>query len=458
MSLPAVTPRRGNNPSTDPGRLARLYGTPAGSTPRSSAPAPPAQTARRPRPPAEVTTWWDAPDMKPVPPSKSPEPPPSRRPRRLGQQVAAPAMDYRSSVLEERMLLTAVKRRRNELVGGSSTGSGKGLLTAGSTGSALSTASRPDPWEEALQERHAELRAELTRSRDLVGGSGSSTSAASVQRWLSAKRREMQLPGGGGQGKDQLDRVMYFLETGRQAVAKGDGSGVLIDDIMAAFESQKQRHRINSRWAEAIERSNRDLQYISKYRQRERQREVVPPSRERQGPSRGAERDLVTSRESVKSQDSGSALPSAGPSIEGAASAEGDVAPSTPRSTQPDGTDAKNRHQTHTFGSSRRVVVPFEDQIKEEQAAMAAELARAKAERSKTKEEKQQSLEEEARARKAAHDSEMLGKCVRCLQSLSYGHKGQDPRKLFTLYDRDNSGELDFVRSARPGPQLSLLV
>jgi len=30
------------------------------------------------------------------------------------------------------------------------------------------------------------------------------------------------------------------------------------------------------------------------------------------------------------------------------------------------------------------------------------------------------------------------------LQSLSYGPKGQDPKKLFSHYDRDNSGHLDF--------------
>ena len=28
------------------------------------------------------------------------------------------------------------------------------------------------------------------------------------------------------------------------------------------------------------------------------------------------------------------------------------------------------------------------------------------------------------------------------LRGLSYGDKGQDPRKLFSLYDKDNSGEL----------------
>ena len=32
----------------------------------------------------------------------------------------------------------------------------------------------------------------------------------------------------------------------------------------------------------------------------------------------------------------------------------------------------------------------------------------------------------------------------RKLQSLSYGSKGQDPHKLFSHYDRDNSGHLDF--------------
>ena len=41
--------------------------------------------------------------------------------------------------------------------------------------------------------------------------------------------------------------------------------------------------------------------------------------------------------------------------------------------------------------------------------------------------------------------SEELQALKRKLQSLSYGIKGQDPRKLFGHYDRDNSGLLDFA-------------
>ena len=47
-----------------------------------------------------------------------------------------------------------------------------------------------------------------------------------------------------------------------------------------------------------------------------------------------------------------------------------------------------------------------------------------------------------AKARAAVDDD--LSAAKKKLQSLSYGPKGQDPKKLFSHYDRDNSGHLDF--------------
>lgn len=51
-----------------------------------------------------------------------------------------------------------------------------------------------------------------------------------------------------------------------------------------------------------------------------------------------------------------------------------------------------------------------------------------------------------------------LSQAKRKLQSLSYGTKGQDPSKLLDLYDRDNSGNLDygeFVAAVRKGGKLT---
>eukprot|EP01045_Picozoa_sp_COSAG04_P007769 COSAG04_NODE_414_length_14737_cov_79.200779_4_plen_185_part_00 len=45
------------------------------------------------------------------------------------------------------------------------------------------------------------------------------------------------------------------------------------------------------------------------------------------------------------------------------------------------------------------------------------------------------------RATQAEAEAEELQSLRRKLQSLSYGIKGQNPRKLFSHYDRDNSGE-----------------
>ena len=42
-------------------------------------------------------------------------------------------------------------------------------------------------------------------------------------------------------------------------------------------------------------------------------------------------------------------------------------------------------------------------------------------------------------------DGDPIDSLKRKLRSLSYGASGQDPRKLFSHYDRDNSGRLDFA-------------
>ena len=49
-----------------------------------------------------------------------------------------------------------------------------------------------------------------------------------------------------------------------------------------------------------------------------------------------------------------------------------------------------------------------------------------------------------ARARSSPDGtSKELEQLRRKLQALSYSHQGQDPKELFSTFDRDNSGELD---------------
>ena len=62
---------------------------------------------------------------------------------------------------------------------------------------------------------------------------------------------------------------------------------------------------------------------------------------------------------------------------------------------------------------------------------------------SKTPIARKSKLSAEARAQILASDE--FAPLKRKLKALSYGMKGQDPRKLFGHYDRDNSGELEFA-------------
>lgn len=98
-----------------------------------------------------------------------------------------------------------------------------------------------------------------------------------VQKWLVDKQAEMRKPT--GQGRDQMDPVMFFLATGREAVHKAGGGEANLADINDAFANQKKKKLVNSTWEKKIEATNKDLQWISKYRQREASRSKVARSR-----------------------------------------------------------------------------------------------------------------------------------------------------------------------------------
>lgn len=126
----------------------------------------------------------------------------------------------------------------------------------------------------AVEDHNLELRAQHQESlRDF------SPSNTPVQQWLSGKKIETSKPT--GQGRDQMDRVMYFLATGREAVQKAGGAASSLADIKDALENQKTRQRIDSHWTRKIENSHKDLQWISKYRHKDKSRQLEKASSQR---------------------------------------------------------------------------------------------------------------------------------------------------------------------------------
>jgi hypothetical protein len=207
----------------------------------------------------------------------------------------------------------AFKRRRNELAESPvdrarSTLSSRGYMS--SRGSAMSSQrgataeknfwppERTDPWSVAVEDHNLELRAQHQASLEDF-----SRSNTAVQEWLVDKQAELRKPT--GQGRDQMDRVMFFLATGREAVQKAGSGEASLADIKDAFENQKARRRINSRWAKAIEASHKDLQWISKYRQRDVARQRAQAGSQRVVPLRAG-------GEVPAARGSGAALPRSG--------------------------------------------------------------------------------------------------------------------------------------------------
>ena len=75
---------------------------------------------------------------------------------------------------------------------------------------------RPDPWSGAVEGHNLEMRAKHQKSlKDFAG------SSTAVQQWVLDKQAELRKPK--GQGRDQMDRVMTMLASGREAVQKAGG-------------------------------------------------------------------------------------------------------------------------------------------------------------------------------------------------------------------------------------------
>jgi hypothetical protein len=185
-----------------------------------------------------------------------------------------------------------------------------------------------------------------SRARHQKSLKGFSQSSAAVQQWVLEKRTPKE------QGQDQMDRVMFLLATGREAVQKA-GAEAHLEDIKDALESQKTRRRIDSRWAKKLEASRKDLQWIAKYRQRDqaRQQEQDTSQRALLAPAG----NIVSGADLARSRNSGRALPRSGSSIQstnGAAEADvrsqqlgagGKVDPGQEASDRPNGTPSRTQ-------------------------------------------------------------------------------------------------------------------
>jgi hypothetical protein len=260
--------------------------------------------SHKPRRAPITETWWD----EPLQPSAAEEaavaglaagtgtdggPSPGVGGPMYVYQVEQPAMAYRASVLEERMLLAAVKRRRNEL--GSAAGSkpgelvswaphpptqprhrrpngggsaradfARGGLGASPAGGGSSSGSSHDPWAESLASRRG---SEQGRVDYFLRGSHQ---LSEVQRpWLERRNNSSaRVP-----RADELYRVHYFLTHARQHMSK-PGGRKYFDEVTQAFKSQADRKRISRGWADSVKRSHRDLAFISVLREREAARQA----------------------------------------------------------------------------------------------------------------------------------------------------------------------------------------
>lgn len=185
-----------------------------------------------------------------------------------------------------------------------------------------------------------------SRARHQESLKGFSQSSAAVQQWVLEKRTPKE------QGQDQMDRVMFLLATGREAVQKA-GAEAHLEDIKDALESQKTRRRIDSRWAKKLEASRKDLQLIAKYRQRDQARQQEQDTSQRALLAQAG--NSVSGADLARSRNSGRALPRSGSSIQstnGAAEADvrsqqlgagGKVDPGQEASYRPNGTPSRTQ-------------------------------------------------------------------------------------------------------------------
>jgi hypothetical protein len=254
-----------------------MYGAPVGNT-----------SARTPR----SGTWWDeVADSKPRAALQEPgpelEPEPEPEPdERYVFHTQQPAMAYRADVLEERMLLAAVRRRRNELSNESLGTQGQSRQSFKSSASSRCFEPRPpptrypsagDPWSGALTERRAAQQKELVQTRSF---------SDHHMEWVQ-KKRETKVPS--AYADEELERVHYFVTHARSLVGK-PGNKHYFEDMQAQLKSQSSKNRISKDWIKSIERAHADVHFITSLRQREKGRRASWAMHNRKGPMKGAGR------------------------------------------------------------------------------------------------------------------------------------------------------------------------
>ena len=256
----------------------------------------------------------------------------------------------------------AAKRRRNELVepvteaARATRGLQRSLSTRSSQDKSPWAPARPDPWTVAIEDRTLELRALHQESlRDF------SRSNTAIQQWILDKQAELKKPQ--GQGQDQMDRVLLLLATGREAVQRAGGGDANLKDIKDALEGQKSRRRIDSRWTKKLEATQKDLQWISKYRQREK-------ARQQDSNQRAA---LARASNNVNGTDlrgSGGGLQRAGPSVQSTKSlGEFDAHSPAPRASSKvdPAQEATDQQATATPSQTQETLDSAQHQIKDGQ-------------------------------------------------------------------------------------------
>eukprot|EP01048_Picozoa_sp_COSAG05_P004058 COSAG05_NODE_205_length_14184_cov_81.700887_1_plen_468_part_00 len=216
--------------------------------------------------------WWDEvgtdkefrPDRGTVP-EDGPE---REKPQLHLYQAQQPALAYRSDVLEERMLLAAVKRRRNELAKqfGDSAPPGnrsQELLNGGSArfrprppAMARSGLEKTDPWTAELASRRAEQKAKVRESKTL---------SSHHQDWIKNKTAGKVAA---DFADDELDRVQYFLTHARSLIGKQGGKHYF-EEMNDQLKSQIDRHRISKHWAARIDDAHKEIKFIEEMRMRE---------------------------------------------------------------------------------------------------------------------------------------------------------------------------------------------
>jgi hypothetical protein len=203
-------------------------------------------------------------------------------------------MSYRATVLEERMLLAALKRRRNELrddgkppsahwiplpptnhhhvstAERGSSNSARADYSRRQDGQSMIIAGGKDPWAESLSAHR-----DIEQGRVSYYTRGSQQLSEAQRPWLERRSHgSARVP-----RAEELEGVHFFLTHARRHMTKRPEQGM--GEITHALESHAQRGRISKGWAATVRRSHRDMLCTAKLRDREEVREADRRMKER---------------------------------------------------------------------------------------------------------------------------------------------------------------------------------